>query len=295
MKSKLFICLCLFFFLACKKDDNNKKSLPTNSLSFSVLTYNIAGLPQGISSSNPLKNTPYIGKLINDYDIVQVQEDFNYHELLIKNDNHPYETKTKALSVPFADGLNTFSNYEILDLKRFRWNDCTAADCLTPKGFSFSKINFQNQFIIDFYNIHANAGSEGNEMAARRKNIVQFMDYVDTHSGDNPVIIMGDFNSRYSRTGDIIRRVLESNFKDAWIEIERNGVLPILDNIGLVCEEGSGNGPNCEVVDKIFYRGTDKLELTLQDFELPTEKFSLDGNWLSDHRPMFAQFIITRK
>ena len=90
MKSKLFICLCLFFFLACKKDDNNKKSLPTNSLSFSVLTYNIAGLPQGISSSNPLKNTPYIGKLINDYDIVQVQEDFNYHELLIKNDNHPY-------------------------------------------------------------------------------------------------------------------------------------------------------------------------------------------------------------
>jgi len=295
MKIRLISIAFIFLFFACKKEDGSKKDGQLNSLSFSVLTYNIAGLPQGISSSNPLKNTPYIGKLINDYDIVHVQEDFNYHDLLIKQNEHSFITKPKAESVPFSDGLNTLSNYEILDLKRIKWNDCTAADCLTPKGFSFTKINFNGHFIVDFYNVHANAGSEGNEMAARRKNLTQLMEFVDANSGDNPVIIMGDFNCRYSRTGDIIRTVLDRNFKDAWIEHERNGVLPPLDDIGFVCEDGDGNGPNCEVVDKIFYRGTAEHELLLTDFELPTEKFTLEGKWLSDHRPMFAQFVINRK
>lgn len=197
--------------------------------------------------------------------------------------------------MPFADGLNTLSNYEILDLKRIQWNDCTAADCLTPKGFTFSRINFNGNFLVDFYNVHANAGSELIEMRARRKNLVQLMEYVDTHSGENPVIIMGDFNSRYTRTDDTIRIILDRGFKDAWIQHERNGILPELNDISLLCEEGSGNGPDCEVVDKIFYRSTEDYELMLTDFELPTEKFLLNGEWLSDHRPMFGQFTIIRK
>lgn len=294
MKMKWSSIAVFVLLLSCKKEESNRKG-QIDTMSFSVLTYNIAGLPEGISGSHPLKNTPYIGQRINDYDIVHVQEDFNYHKLLVKHDNHPYETPTKAISVPFADGLNTLSNYRILDLKRIQWKDCTAADCLTPKGFSFSRINFNDDFLIDFYNVHANAGDKPLEMAARRKNITQLVEYVDSHSGDYPVVIMGDLNCRYSRTGDNIRIILDRNFKDAWVEKERNGSLPALDDIGFVCETGSGNGPDCEVVDKIFYRSTDDIELILTDFELPTEKFSLNGRWLSDHRPMFGQFMIVRR
>src|ERR1041384_3377513 len=46
---------------------------------FSVLSYNVAGLPEGLSSGNPRVNTPIIGQRIRPYDVVHVQEDFNYH------------------------------------------------------------------------------------------------------------------------------------------------------------------------------------------------------------------------
>lgn len=294
MKFKYVYLCCFILFFGCKKDNNSKQISNAKSLNFSVLTYNIAGLPEGLSSSHPQKNTPYIGERINEYDIVQVQEDFNYHEVLLKTDNHKFVTNTKG-PVPFGDGLNTLSNYEILDFKRFRWNDCTYADCLTPKGFSFSRINFNDQFLVDFYNIHSNAGSGENEMRARRKNIAQFIKYVDENSGTNPVIIMGDFNSRYTRSGDSIRSILDRNFKDVWVELVNNGNIPLMNDISLLCEEGDGNGPSCEVVDKIYYRSTDKILLTPIFFELPTNKFLLDGKWLSDHRPMAANFIISKK
>jgi hypothetical protein len=62
------------------------------SESFSLLTYNVAGLPEGISASHPAKNTPLIGPLLNDYEIVEVQEDFAYHAQLIASSTHPYQT-----------------------------------------------------------------------------------------------------------------------------------------------------------------------------------------------------------
>jgi hypothetical protein len=48
---------------------------------FSVLTYNIAGLPAILSSAatNRETSTTTIGQRIKPYDIVNVQEDFNYH------------------------------------------------------------------------------------------------------------------------------------------------------------------------------------------------------------------------
>ena len=45
--------------------------------SFNVLTYNVAGLPEGLSSGHPETNTPLISPRLGAYDIVNVQEDFN--------------------------------------------------------------------------------------------------------------------------------------------------------------------------------------------------------------------------
>src|SRR5688572_4369456 len=39
-----------------------------------ALTYNVAGLPEGLSQSMPMRNTPIIGPLLNDYDLVFLQE-----------------------------------------------------------------------------------------------------------------------------------------------------------------------------------------------------------------------------
>jgi hypothetical protein len=135
------LALATAFVWSCDKD-----SKPADIASdfpivdtISVMSYNIAGLPQGISSGDPVNNTSEIGRRINAYDIVQVQEDFNYNQFLYGTARHPFKT-TPSGPVPFGDGLNTLSRYKITHLKRLKWRDCNGTDCLTPKGFTYSQI-----------------------------------------------------------------------------------------------------------------------------------------------------------
>lgn len=131
---------------------------------FDLLTYNIAGLPEWISDNgipgSKDKNTERIGSIIaqQGYDVVHVQEDFSYHKELYSKDNHPHRTKTKG-NVPFGDGLNTLSNYPFSNFDRNKWDKCyiNEADCLTPKGFTYMRMNIDGAE-IDFYNLHADAG-----------------------------------------------------------------------------------------------------------------------------------------
>src|SRR5690606_11829337 len=54
----------------------------TSKGAFKLVTYNIAGFPEGISRSRPRTNIPLIAPLLADYDIALVQEDFAYQSLL---------------------------------------------------------------------------------------------------------------------------------------------------------------------------------------------------------------------
>ncbi len=89
---------------------------PPSSGTFSVLSYNVAGLPEGLSSGSPRANTPIIGQRIRPYDVVHVQEDFNYHASLYANNTHPVRTPTSG-GVPFGDGLNTLADYPYTRLR----------------------------------------------------------------------------------------------------------------------------------------------------------------------------------
>ncbi|QRW21067.1 hypothetical protein RhiXN_06056 [Rhizoctonia solani] len=108
-----------------------------SSGTFSVLSYNVAGLPELLSSGNPATNTPLLAPKLAPYGIVNVQEDFNYHAALYAGDKHAYRTATSG-GVPFGSGLNTLSNYPFIDLQRVTWSKCAvgSGDCLTPKGFT---------------------------------------------------------------------------------------------------------------------------------------------------------------
>ncbi|MEV6710891.1 endonuclease [Lentzea sp. NPDC051208] len=197
---------------------------PPSSGTFSVLSYNVAGLPEGLSSGNPRVNTPIIGQRIRPYDVVHVQEDFNYHASLYAGNTHPFRTPTSG-GVPFGDGLNTLSDHPYSDLARDRWDRCNGTDCLTPKGFTFSRIRVAEGVLIDFYNVHANAGSAEADLAARRANISELSRFVTANSAGNAVVIAGDTNTRYTRAADNIRELLSANgLKDAWVEEERGGV-----------------------------------------------------------------------
>lgn len=273
---------------SCSNDDSaSKKSEGT----FTVLSYNIAGLPEPLSSSSPAKNTIFISEKMDNYDIVHAQEDFNYNDIFYSKANHPYRTEHLG-GVPVGDGLSTLSKFPIYNFKRQRWAACNGTDCLTPKGFSYSQIKLDANTVVDFYNIHCNAGSSDPDLYARRKNILQIIAYIEKNSKGRPVILMGDTNTRYTRTGDNVRELLALGFKDVWIELRRGGEYPVQDGNALQdCEGKDPDNPGCEVVDKIFYRSGDGVTLTPIEFEVLRDEFlDADGNWLSDHMPHYAKF-----
>ncbi|WP_238412089.1 jacalin-like lectin [Saccharothrix deserti] len=257
---------------------------------FSVLTYNVAGLPEPLSSGNPERNTPIIGARIRDYAVVNVQEDFNYHAALYAADNHPHRTPTSG-GVPFGDGLNTLSAYPYTDLARVKWNQCNGTDCLTPKGFTFSRLRLAEGVYVDLYNVHANAGSTDADLAARRANITQLSQYVARNSVGNAVIIMGDTNTRYTRTGDNIRDLVRANgLTDAWVERIRGGVEPAAGAPALVCDPANVTN-TCEVVDKVFYRGNAFIDLDATGYRNDHAAFlDAEGQPLSDHYPHTVGF-----
>jgi hypothetical protein len=263
---------------------------------FTILDYNVAGLLEPFSSGDPSVNTPKIAVLVNDYDIVQVQEDFNYHAALYEGDLHPYCTPTSG-GMGIGDGLNTMSDYPFSDdLVRVDWNDCNGTDCLTPKGFTWLRLRLDEGVYLDLYNLHTNAGSETADYAARRANVTQFVNYVQTQSANNAFIITGDFNCRYTRAEDNIRLVSDNlGATDSWIELIMDGLEPVQGSDPLVCHESAIlTDFTCELVDKIFYRSNNFINLQAVDFTYEDAKFrDEDGNMLSDHRPIYTKFQYT--
>lgn len=261
-----------------------------NSGFFSTVTYNVAGLPRLISSSDPANNTAYIGQSLANYDHIHVQEDFNYHAVLYANDSHPHRTATSG-GVPFGDGLNTLSSFPFTDFKRTTWTKSNGTDSLTPKGFTYHRVRLADGVYVDFYNFHTNAGVDTDDLAARRSNIAQLSEYITVHSAGNAVVVMGDSNCRYTRAEDNIRLLSTDNrLTDPWIELIRGGDVPVAGSHPIVVHTVPKNTD--EVVDKIFYRGNRLINLRPSNYRLndPTFFHPTTGKPLSDHWPVFTDF-----
>ncbi|MEU6665500.1 jacalin-like lectin [Streptomyces sp. NPDC046727] len=264
-----------------------------DSGSFSVLTYNVAGLPEGLSSSHPATNTPLISPRLAGYDIVNVQEDFNYHAALYAGDHHPYRTATSG-GAAFGDGLNTLSAFPFEDFERVKWHDCTGTNCLTPKGFTLARVRLAEGVYVDLYNLHPNADDTDDALAARRANIAQLSAFIRANSAGNAVIVMGDTNTRYTRAGDNIRTLAGDNgLTDAWVRLAKGGTAPAQGADPLLCP-ASAPPDDCEVVDKVLYRGSTLVSLTATRYHDEWAKF-LDaaGGNLSDHFPHTVDFSYT--
>lgn len=261
--------------------------------SFSVLTYNIAGLPEIISSAKT-KRAPsiaQIGRILNQFDVVNVQEDFNYNKYLYHSGNsHSFRTRTKG-KVPFGDGLNTLSRYPVHQTVRIPWSHCTGADCFTPKGFTYSRLQIaQNQY-IDLYNVHTNAYNHPSAAAARRENIRQLSAFIEKNSADKAIIIMGDLNAHYDFYLDNLPELLsKNNLKDAWLELGNEHKLPVVsqqlpDNSILKVNNQT------ESIDKILYRSSNQITLSVSDYQVQHQLFKNEnGLPLSDHHPVGIVF-----
>ncbi|WP_347330375.1 jacalin-like lectin [Marinimicrobium locisalis] len=264
--------------------------------SLGVLTYNVAGLPDAFSSASPATNTVKISPLLNGYDIVLVQEDFSYHSDLVSQLNHSYQSPHSG-DIAMGDGMNRFAFTGVTDFSRVQWDDChgvfdAGTDCLTPKGYSFSRMTLNNGAVVDVYNLHADAAVDAQSNAARASNLMQLLSAIETVSAGHAVIVAGDTNSRYTRTPDKLHEFIDAGFTDVWVATARGGNYPVSGAPALT-DCSNPNSGNCERVDKILFRSSPAVQLSLNQAEVPGEFVDENGEPLSDHDPVAAHFDVS--
>jgi len=249
---------------------------------FSILTYNVAGLPDIISKSNPEVFIPQISPLLNAYDLVLVQEDFAYHAELAADAAHPYQTPPMFESpdqVPMGDGLNRFSVFPTGPLHRLQWPGCSgdfdcASDCLATKGFSVARVALAPGVTVDVYNLHGEAGGCPLDVTVRLLGYQRLVEFIATWSVGRPVLVAGDFNLR-------------------WTDPEDVPPLELLVNEAGLTESCLALDCGDEHIDKVFFRSSPGLLLEPLTWAVPPEFVDPDGAHLSDHEPIAVRFAWT--
>ena len=125
----------------------------------------------------------------------------------------------------------------------------------------------------------------------RAANLRQVSDYIKANSAGNPVLVFGDSNSRYTRTDDIPAVFKDENgMTDVWVELIKKGVPPAKGADALLCQNPSTTN-DCEIVDKVWYRGSSSVKLSATKFAYAGNMFLSDkGEILSDHNGVLVDF-----
>ncbi len=304
----------------------------TLNMKIKLATYNIDGLPEQLDLRQlpwPLRPLAWLYRLIkstymvrvNDNDgvggkiaemgrrladlkpdIIAVQEDFNYHDVLTA-ELRGYDCGTHTGGITFenvrwlpyprckADGLGLFVRKDMVmmdDERIVPWEHSHgyfshANDRLTQKGFRRYTVTVGDCVEIDVYVVHMDADfyhpvhcpDVNKDVAARRNQLRQLSEYIIQQFDDGcdrPAIIMGDTNCDYRHEWDAD---LTKHYLTRWLNTFR----------GLVVDEGN---PDI-ALDKIFvvnnYRSCHWLTVRSCLMDM-----SFKG--LSDHKPVVAEIEI---
>lgn len=291
--------LILAVILFCYISDLTVSAASEDPCSFSLVNYNVAGLPGWMTGADGKSNQKEIGLQLTalNYDVIAVQEDFGYHNQLCGSiSGYPYITVHSG-GVPAGDGLNLFSKYSIYNETRVPWEDTYGvlkhgSDELTPKGILYTVIELENGVYLDLYNIHADAFDDEGSKAARESNFQQLSAMIMENSAkyDRPIVVTGDFNTYSHLDG-----TLNSNFrkyffdqlglKDAWTEIYNRGDYENYD----MWETTGHSWGRWDSVEMIMFKNGGGVELTATDFAYQSF-YDENGGSLSDHVAATATF-----
>ena len=252
---------------------------------FTSLTYNVAGLPQGINPDQfPERNTPIISPLLNAYDVVVVQEDFgSYTDLLRSEADHEHMSEPHpgpAVLNPIGrsgagvgDGLNILSRLPIGEVERVPWTGCgdASADCLALKGFAATTLTLDDDVTVALYTLHMEAG--GVDTALRGEDLEQLAAHLEEHA-PGAVLIGGDWNLNYDESpdGEQLRGFMEET-----------GLQDVCDVVDC--------GEDDDVIDRFLFRSGDDVTLRPTSHRFERETFvDPAGAPLSDHDPLAVEW-----
>jgi endonuclease/exonuclease/phosphatase family metal-dependent hydrolase len=285
---------------------------------FSLLSYNVAGLPVEISKERPDVNSPKISPLLNGYDIVMTQEDFdwwkpdglasnadfvNYHDRLRAEADHEFRTEqhpgNEAVGIDIeadrpnmelGDGLGVLSRYPLSDTERVPWTDCFgefdsgASDCLAMKGFLLTRVELADGVVVDLYDLHGEAGGGEEDQALQAEDFEQLADYINEHSQGNAVILGGDTNLHTDLPGEDAH---EDSADGADLEIWD----AFLADTGLLDACAATDCDDPGRIDKIAFRSDGGIELEALSHAFQTDVFVDEaGEDLSDHQALEVVF-----
>ena len=250
---------------------------PATGAVLQVLTYNVAGLPEGLSSSQPQQNTPLISPKLNPFQLVLVQEDFSYHAALESAATHPYKSTPMPNAGPtnLGDGLNVLSRIAFTDFSRTKWTSCNGtfdqkSDCLTSKGFARFVVDTGGGRTVDVYDAHFDAGRTDADAAARDAQVTQLVNAIAARSAGKAVIVAGDTNMKASDEPTLQR---------------------LLTGAGLSCACRSISCAEPDRIDRVMFRSSASVKVSAKSWHV--ESFvDAAGNPLSDHEPVSVEMAI---
>lgn len=275
-----------------------------------ALTYNVAGLPDVLSGSNPERNTDLIGPRLNDFDLVLMQETWKspnpnplaptrvYHEILEGHSTHKYKAEMAPQplggnpdrpSALLADGLGLFSNLAIGPTTRTAWAGCFggadtkdggAADCLATKGFALTRVTLAEGVEVDVYDLHGEAGSTAKDQELQRADFEQLAAFITENSKGRAVIVGGDTNLHTDEEPENAQDVEDTKI---WEEF--------LAATGLTDACTAADCPDTGRIDKFAFRSGGGVDLGVAAYAVETKRFQRDdGEQLSDHEAVSVRF-----
>ena len=234
-----------------------------------LLTYNVAGLPDGFSTPHPSRNMRPISRLLAAYDLALIQEDYAYGASLraglkFANQSPPFVRGDKW---NFGDGLSQFAKLPFWDLQREAWRAChgivdSYLDCWTPKGFTVSTQRLSKGVAVQVYNVHLDAGLAPADGRAREAQIEQLMSAIAARSRGAPLILAGDTNIPPSQRELLIR------FE------QRTGLVDVC--AALRCSDP-------ERIDRVLFRSSAALHFAAKKWQIDPRFVDARGRPLSDH------------
>lgn len=293
---------------------------------FNVAAMNVDGLPTDILGINinpdghGAEGSSAISRKLATmgYDIIGLSEDFNYNTELMQYMT-AYSCGTFRGGITAAnykadisfdtDGLNLLwktEGFHAFNERIIGWNQKNGkfqdgADELIDKGFRFYQVTINDSMTIDLYIVHMDAECTDPDLVARWSQWSQLASMILSSNNGNPIIVMGDTNSRYTRDKiidnffDPLQADGRFTVTDAWIEHERDGIFPAFgDDALMVHELGFQKG---EVVDKVIYINNISSAYTLSaNYYLQDTSFVSEDNVpLADHWPVVVEFTYEKR
>lgn len=309
---------------------------------FTLASLNIDGLPQkilvfNINADGPgAEGSTRIGKYLSkkDYDIICMQEDFNYHDVIVPwlEDNYrvdscggriDYDVKDANIDLRYpqnikfpTDGLSIAkkNNIVMTDSKRVAWDKNFGKfghsfDAMATKGFRRQELMLPSGTQIVVYNMHMDAsenideqeGKDSLDRDARISQWIQLREDILARLDDRPVVVAGDLNSYYCRDNvkkefiDAIEATGKGQVADVWIEKVKQGKYPEYTNAKGMITDAKGRVFNGETPDKILYiNPANGTHLKAVSCVVDSTDYQYNSKMLGNHYPLVATFAVVR-